>query len=94
MRVLYKWQQERMHAEHFPLYEGLSVRARHCLYEAQLRDKESILKAVAENRLKKIRWLGAKVEREIMEWLKVVKIEKVCPTCGGRVIEFRTEKDG
>jgi hypothetical protein len=92
VRVLYKWEQERLDAERLPLYDGLSTRARHCLYQAQLRDKQSILEAIRENR--KIRWMGSKTRREVMEWLKVVKIEKVCPTCGQRVIEFRTDKGG
>jgi DNA-directed RNA polymerase alpha subunit len=87
-----KYERQSLAVKRFALYEGLSVRARNCLWRAELRDKQSILKVIQENRLKKIQWVGAKIEREIMQWLEVVKIEKVCPTCGQRVIEFRTDK--
>jgi hypothetical protein len=73
------WQADLAISETWPAYEGLSVRARHALYGAKLRDKETIRANVGK--LSKIHNIGKLTRAEILRWLGVPD-PVVCPRCG------------
>jgi DNA-directed RNA polymerase alpha subunit len=74
------WAEQDRRARSFPLYDGLSIRARNCLSRNDFVTKEQILRAYEDGSIKTVRNLGKKIYNEILVWLGETP-RKVCPYC-------------